>query len=70
MITEQETFLRKRGYTILHVPYGFVVGAPRREGAIEFYIEREEMDAILSFGTINRLEVLSTEIRIEIHKKQ
>ena len=39
------------------------------EGVIKFYIEKEEMEAILSLGTINRLEVLGIEIRIGVHKR-
>jgi hypothetical protein len=66
--TEAERFLKDRGIIVLPLPDGYIIRVNNRDGSIPFRIEGDEMDEILSLGRITRLEVLTTEIRIEVTK--
>ena len=64
-----EKFLKDREIMVWPAPDGYAIRVNNRGGMIPFRIEEDEMDAILSLGKIKRLEVLPTEIRIEVAGK-
>ena len=64
-----ERLLKDREIMVWPAPDGYAIRVNNRGGMIPFRIEEDEMDAILSLGKIKRLEVLPTEIRIEVAGK-
>jgi hypothetical protein len=66
--TQAERFLKNRGIMVWPLTDGYVIMVNNRRSLLPFRIEADEIDAILSLGRIKRLEVLTTEIHIEMTK--